>query len=94
MRLKVGGGGGGGGAGLHLGVVGGGKHSPPPWKLCAPPWGFQPFKSEYCSLYTRPPLTCFCPPPPLGIFLNEPLGGGGGVAMRRSHSVGAIAMIQ
>ena len=62
--------------GLHLG--GGGGHSPslgnfvPP----PPPWQFQTFKIEYCSLYTYPPKClsmCFCPPPPLGIFLNEPL---------------------
>ena len=48
-------------ASFRGGGGGGGNH----WKLFAPPWEFQPFKIEYCSLYARPPKylpTCFCRP--------------------------------
>ena len=46
-----------------------------PLETCHP-FGFQPFKIEFCSLYAHPPKmssNMFPPPPPLGIFLNEPL---------------------
>ena len=80
MRLKVGGGG--GGAGLHLGgwrgwgaVV---SIHPPLETLCPPLGDFNPSKVNTAH-YTHAPLRhVFAPLPPLGIFLNEPLGGGGG----------------
>ena len=55
--------------GFHLGGREGAFAPPPPLKLCAPPWELQPFKIEYCQLYTRSPqISSDMLLPPLGDF--------------------------